>query len=474
MNDIAVRKARSKSWLIRTLILMFSLVGCANPGNTIGRSINLRPLFFYEPSKQGAEYRINALGPLFDLHRDHGRLSLGLRPLFFYRGVAEPKSWELDYLYPLGLCRFNEAGDRSTRLIPIFRWDDYKGVKEERGEQRLEFLTLFWGRTRQGKDYGGLFPLGGRMSQRLNQDRIRFFLWPIYWDTLKDEATTHHILWPLFSFTHGGGQKGSKFLPLYSYNEKLKDHALDLALLWPLFTMHKDDQNYKWMLFPLVARSESPRTRTTWVLWPFFSHSVYEFGEQWNFPWPFLNINRGSDRQRIKLFPFFKTEQAAGERSSFFLWPLYQFNEFQYPDGWERHHRILLFNGLHIDQRKQGLRKEINFWPFFRYVQERDGSHRLSIPVLFPLEDEGLERNYAPLITLFHRRQQADGTGGWDFLWGLASYKKYENSSLFELSFLYKYMRKGNEVDHSFLGGLIHLPGNISSRPPLNQPEKMR
>jgi len=81
--------------------------------------------------------------------------------------------------------------------------------------------------------------------------------------------------------------------------------------------------------------------------------------------------------------------------------------------------RILLLNRIKtvFNDKGEVISKEVSIWPFFRYSREGD-EKRLYLFNLIPLRDDGLERNWAPLYTVFRYERSPSGKK-WDILWGL-------------------------------------------------------
>ena len=48
-------------------------------------------------------------------------------------------------------------------------------------------------------------------------------------------------------------------------------------------------------------------------------------------------------------------------------------------------------------------------WPFFYYRQEKDGSEYLYWPCLIPVDYEGFEKNWVPLLSLYEYRRNSPG-----------------------------------------------------------------
>ncbi|MFH1625593.1 MAG: hypothetical protein ABID54_10650, partial [Pseudomonadota bacterium] len=256
------------------LLLIILVSGCAT-SLTNNRRLNMEPLFSYNEDIDRESTELDAVGPFFTFQSKPKQEEYGFRPFFYVRKKKEEHFKEIEYLYPLGKYRKTDQ-ERVFQFIPLF--SSHKDLTEEtKKPSDFGFFPVFWGKDENGESYGGLFPLYGRLKHRFGKDQIRFVLWPIYSDSKEENTWTYNILWPIFSYTTGGGESGFRVWPLYGRQEKEGEYSKYFAL-WPIFFFQKTDldtdnpQTFK-AVFPLFVDSSSPERDSTTFLWPFFHFS---------------------------------------------------------------------------------------------------------------------------------------------------------------------------------------------------------
>ena len=98
----------------------------------------------------------------------------------------------------------------------------------------------------------------------------------------------------------------------------------------------------------------------------------------------------------------------------------------------------------------------------FYYDRKADGLTKFSFPEIIPIEDEGFERNYAPLFRLYEYIGDSRGYMESRFLWGLYRHKRTDSKEFFELTFIFAHEKEGDRRFFSILKGLFeyrHVDG---------------
>jgi hypothetical protein len=114
--------------------------------------------------------------------------------------------------------------------------------------------------------------------------------------------------------------------------------------------------------------------------------------------------------------------------------------------------------------KNEGLGERIlRIWPFFYYRQEKEGSVHLYWPCLIPVDLEGYERNWTPLLTLYEYRRDASGDSESKFLWGIYVHRRNSTRDLFELSFFLTYYTADDLIYFSVLKGLVEYRAEKSN-----------
>ncbi|MFH2012251.1 MAG: hypothetical protein ABIJ37_06085 [Pseudomonadota bacterium] len=446
--------------LITTIFILILVSGCAT-SFTNNHRLNMEPLFNYDKNIDKNSSELDALGPFFTLQSEPQEREYGFRPLFYVREKGNANFKEVEFLFPLGKYRKTNE-ERVFQFIPLF--SSHKDLTEDSNKPSdFGFFPIFWGKDEEGKKYGGFFPIYGRLNNRFGKDQIRFFLWPIYSDSKEDDSWTYNILWPIFSYTKGGDKSGFRVWPLYGKEEKKGEYSKYFAL-WPIFFLQNTDldtdnpKKFK-AIFPLFIATTSPQKDSRTFLWPFFSYTNDRANnyKQWDMPWPIFHYSKGEGIKSFKFFPLYGYKIKPDSETSFFLWPLYKYEKEFLEDHEDTTYRFLLINKYQKKVWRGHFKeaKSFRIWPLFYYDKKEDGSVKFSFPELIPIDNEGFERNWAPLFRLYHYKGDADGNMESKFLWGLYRHKKMDSREFYELSFLLSYEKEENKMCFSVLKGLF-------------------
>lgn len=436
--------------------------GCAtlHPGP---RRENFAPLLIYSEDEKGEGKALDILGPFFTYRKNQQEKDVALRPLFYSK--TEPNRYRLDYLYPMG---GKERTEKREHSYFHFIYSTSKDLGEAPSEKKERgFLLAFWGETDKGESYGGFFPLYGNLKNRFGRDEIDFFLWPLYSQSREGESKAYTILWPIFSLYEGGGREGFKVWPLAGYDRKENDYE-KIFFLWPFFDFEKrylytGDPTEVRMFWPLYVSMASSRRASRSVLWPFFTYSYDEDAHytQWDFPWPFVQWAKGDEKSIFRIFPVYGRKYWEGVERGYILFPLYWYLHEEDNESQHIADRYLLFSKVETKVWKKEEKRErrLRVWPLFYYRQEKEGSVFLYWPCVIPVDLEGFERNWIPLLSLYEYRRDPLGDSESKFLWGFYVHRQNPSRELFELSFLFSYYTAEDLIYFSFLKGLLEYRG---------------
>jgi hypothetical protein len=424
-------------------------------------SLNFWPLFQYNSDPTEGVREIEGLGPFFLWRRDPHRTQWGIRPLLYNTEDVSGPLWRFEFLYPFGKYQVKE-GEKKGYLIPLslYREEEFDGKRK----WDFQFFPFFIGETEKGEDYFGIFPFFGTLLERYGKEEIRFYFWPLYSQSKKEEVMTTHLLWPFFSFIEGEKKRGYRFWPIYGQREEIGVSQAEF-FLWPIFIrqrkgMDTEDPVEERMIFPFYVSKESKRFDSKTYLWPFFSYARDRLTgfEQLDLPWPIFQLLKGENLQGIKIFPLYGNKVKEGEmRRTFILYPLYQLEEDRMGDVQERTIRILLLSRIRTDESIQGVKKEhsLRIWPFFDYEREEPGRETFSFFYLFPFKEEGFERNLFPLFRIFRWEKDPQKGTSTNFLWGFYRRVEKEGLDFWEVAHLVGVKRGKGWKTISFLKGLF-------------------
>jgi len=416
-------------------LLMAVLCGCVSPP---GRRMDAGPLISADRDVHGVP-GIRILGPLAEQRvAEDGKTFTAVRP--FWSRVTDPAADRTvsDIAWPLGMVK-TRMGEQDWRFFPAFG-HDFDTEQDESRHRWTVFPLLFGGRTKEGGRYFAVFPLGGTLHEFLGRDRIFFALFPLYaYSTIKDHQT-HSVLWPVYSRTTGTGVYKFRIWPFYGISVN-DDRWTKRFVLWPFWTSVQynfpDQQGGGFVLFPLYGRVDVGDRHSRMLLPPFFK--VEWAGEDhlaWNAPWPFVQYSRG-EVDKFYLWPFFGRKAKERERQWFALWPLVSARRNDLPAATvrrfqalplvfhESRHALLPAAGdgaARIEQDDADARY-FKLWPLISYRRENDVSQFRAL-ALWPLKQTpGIERNWAPLWSLFSRERAGD-VRQTELLWGLYRHRR--------------------------------------------------
>jgi hypothetical protein len=400
-----------------------------------------------------------ALSPLFSYTRDHGIEAVGwdlAYPLITYDRFGEEYSWRFLMLISLtGGQDQSEQIRRRTTLFPIF-------FHQSSPDPELRYLAVF--------------PLAGRLKNRLFRDEIRFLLFPLYGSSRKADVVTRNYLYPLFHLRNGDQLHGWQFWPLAGFEERTPamrtnrfgDEELVAGhrksfVLWPIH-MRQDLQigttnpvSHR-ILFPFYALQRSPARDSSSYLWPLLTYTndrEQRFREL-GLPWPLVVFARGEGKTVNRVWPFFSRAQSATLESEFYLWPIYRRNRVHSPPLDRERKRVLFFLYSDVNERNeetgQSSRRR-DLWPLFTWRQDREGAARLQLfaPVEpFLPNNSSVQRNWSPLWSVWRsEKNRQTGASSQSLLWNLyrrdAIPEAQTHSAMFGL-FQYETSRAGKRL----------------------------
>ncbi|MGQ9646012.1 MAG: hypothetical protein ACUVWO_05660 [Thermodesulfobacteriota bacterium] len=423
-------------------------------------TINFWPLFHYTSDPVEGMSEVEGLGPFFHWKKEEGRRGWGVRPFFYWTRDEGEDLRRFEFLYPFG--KYQVKGDhKKGYLFPLsaYRAETF----DSREKWDFQFFPFFVGKTDEGEDYSGLFPIYGRVLKRYGKDEIRFCLWPLYSESLSEGVRTQNILWPFFSITTGERRRGYRLWPLYGRREEV-GVSRESFFLWPIFIsktkgLDTDDPMEERMIFPFYVSKQSKTFHSRTILWPLFSHVKEERTgfEQWDLPWPLFRTFRGENLYGKRFFLFYGYKVREGQsKRVFVLFPLYRYEEDWTPGYHETTYRIL-FSRIRTGERPERMEKEdsIRIWPLYDYERGETGQETLNIFYLFPFKEEGLERNLFPLFRFYRWKRDPSGGVSINLLWGLFKKMKHEGLDYWEVAHLIGVKKWNGVKSVSLLKGLF-------------------
>jgi hypothetical protein len=373
----------------------------------------------------------------------------------------------VQFLWPLYLFR-RDGKDITIRIFPLYTyWRDvyeYRAGTEINTEYML-FPIVFGGTTTEAGSYFAVFPVGGELKHFLGRDEIHFILFPLYLSWKKGELRQRNYLWPVLSFSGGGGYSGFRLWPLYGFFEKENEFRSEF-IGWPIYNhqeydLDQEQPGERLLVFPFYAREDNTRRTYRAVLWPFFT---YENNRARNFvergmPWPFVVIARG-DIERTQYWPLYGRRKAGDTETTFIAWPFWSRRSETANGIQEREMKLLpVYDAkTRLSEEDDVLYHKVRAWPLWRFRRYEDGStYFRSLALLWFDDEQGFERQYAPLWSLYERSTTPDGEKRTYALWRFFQQVRTPEQTKTRIPLLFHYESdRGNDSRKmQILGGLF-------------------
>lgn len=368
-----------------------------------------------------------AAGSLFPFY-DHLETTNGsffaVRPFYSHTTVAEGEI--RDYLWPL-YSRKEFKDEQSSRAL-VFWYTHHFNSGDERSRDRNWLLPFYFqGTDVHGTNYFALFPLGGMIKEFLGRDEIEFVLFPAYGKSRINDVKTTSVLWPVYSHTRGEGIQRDRVFPVYG-KSVLEGKYEKKFIFWPFWTsadyFYPGDSGKAWILFPLCGRAKMDKESTWWMIPPFFRFTEGAEQDRLYCPWPFIQKVNSKQHDKFYIWPLWGEDQyAAGlKHRTFLLWPFLWSEKSTESDRVKTRRMALpfFFTDRSVEKDPQGEPVEVSnywkIWPLMSWQKEEDVS-RFRMLELWPVKNSApVERNWAPLWTLY-KRTNTDGVVRKDVLW---------------------------------------------------------
>ncbi len=444
------------------------LLGSSTPSVLAEDTTGLTFWPFYTRDKTVfGEERIRALGPIFQrVEATNGASLVGVHPLYSRAQLPERQNQrEHQVLWPLWFGR-GLGHQYKWQVLALLFWHDYDTTLAKSKHHLWLLPFYFQGRNADGAYYMALFPIGGKIRDFLGSDEMGFVLFPLYGYSRIMNQKTHTALWPVFSRTDGPNIQRGRVFPFYGY-ARCRNYYEKLFLFWPLWThslySYRKSSGYGYFMFPIWGHLNVTDQEAWWFAPPFVRISTRGDNRLYYLPWPFLQISHG-EIEKFYIWPVWGSKRAYGFPYTFALWPVVRY--------WEEDEGGLLGDQLMImpvwysrtqikpagekGDAREVIARESKFWPFYNY--RRNGNRScLGVPALCPFRNvEAIERNYAPLWTLYTRQRNNNKIED-DLLWGLCRYRRGPGEKSVELFPLFRFARDENDNTRSwsFLKGFV-------------------
>ena len=234
-------------------------------------------------------------------------------------------------------------------------------------------------------------------------------LFPLYYETIDDDARTIRLLPPIVTYTNSPGRSTIKVWPLFG-KDAIRNDYFNFFVLWPFFQRvdkypgTEQASSYTAMPFPLYVRQQTCYSSSTDILWPLISYyHHYRSGHRRYSMYPFVTYGTGGGIEELNLFFVYsyKKDYNKGISSSS-------------SDGYTAvagdevfTERKMLFLSSIQKRYKKGclIYSKYRFWPFAEYTWDvAKGSH-LKVPEIIPLKNDFWDLNLGRLLRFVDVRE---------------------------------------------------------------------
>jgi hypothetical protein len=395
--------------------------------------------------------RLEAAGPFFSKQEEGERHEWALSPLMSYYVDEGIDARRFDFLYPI--LTYRRVGEEYRwQFFQIFNTTGSQN-QEETYPKRFSIYPIYLRQSSQDTNlnYTSVFPIYGKVKNRLRRDEVEFVLFPAYLKSRKSDVETWNYLFPIFHLREGDNLSGWQLWPIWGQERKgvtQRTNTLDEVEVvgghhrwfaaWPLvFHQHSGigtTQEVKFQaVLPFISRQRSAGRDSTTYLWPLFTvtDDRDKGYREWDAPWPFVVFARGKGKQANRVWPLFSRASNTNLQSGFVLWPLYKYNGFRTASMERDRHRVAFFLFSHKNERQLetgATRQRTDLWPLYSASRGYDGSRRWQfLSVLDPIwpDNPSIRRNYSPLWSLWrYEENPKTGRASHSVLWNLFRWER--------------------------------------------------
>jgi hypothetical protein len=385
-------------------------------------------------------WHTKAAGPLYESATSTNNLSMqAWRPL--YSEVEDPAGDREagDFLWPLGTTR--DLGHQTSWRALFFFGFNHDNKTNQPRERAWYIPFYFSGRDASGQTYRAVFPLGGSIHEFLGRDEISFVLFPIRSTSRLNDLHTSNWLWPVYSVTTGPKTYRFRVFPFYGKSVREGQYEKRFVL-WPFWTQsrydHPKSSGSGFILFPVVGHMKLTDQEVWWAIPPLFKFAHGQKLDQINAPWPFYQYARskvpgeaahplfqqhpaGNYYAKRYVWPLWGRRQMGGIDRTFALWPLLWWQTVERPAVIQHRFQAVPFWMSQRDvavSNQQVVARYNKLWPLYSYHRQGDESRFRTLELWPFAETAAVERNWAPLWTLWSRQRMGDQRET-EVLWGL-------------------------------------------------------
>jgi hypothetical protein len=426
-----------------------------------------------DPQREGSW---DAVGPLFfsqpvsAQNFDGAVRAEGFRPFFIKLSDPEGKTLQAYSLYPIFSYRRMTDGYRWSvfELINHYETHDIPGDPAQRA---FDLWPFYFSRDTGSADssYHAVFPIAGAVKNRFGQDRLSWFLFPLYGRFEKNRVTTTTAPWPFIKVLSGEGNHGFELWPLFGYRAKEASYR-EQFYLWPL--IYKNEQqlwsgqtNLKEGFLPFYAMVRNAEVHSE-MFTPFFGYvdrvAPIHYHET-DYLWPIWIQGRGDGYMINRWGPFYTHSVIKGTDTKWVAWPFWK--QKTWVDGALKHSKRQFFYFIYNETEQQSATnpslpaaRKAHYWPFVSFWD--NGAGRRQIEVLSPLEvffanNGPMRLSYNPFFALYRYNRIGPGEIEQSALWKFITYRNAPSERELHIGPLYSSEATATEQRYTIGQGLF-------------------
>jgi len=387
------------------------------------------------------------LGPLYASHvNPDGTTEQMLRPLWLKTSAKDKTTNRL--LYPFFTWQREATGTSFSFFQLVNHSRDTSAPSA--ATRRFDVWPFYFSRNTgdPATSYHALFPIAGTIKNRFGKDSLTWYLFPLYFHTVKDGKEITSTPWPFIRIIQGAGHHGFEFWPLFGSRGREGDYH-NQFYLWPL--IYKQEKNLseplpdvKLGVLPFYARDSGPGYLSETYAWPFFGYTHRTLPKKYDearYFWPFLVQGRGDQHYVNRFAPFYTHSIVKGYDKKWLLWPLWRHARWSDSGIAQEKNAFLFFLYASVEQRSltnpaAAPAYKRHFWPLLTVWNNGAGQRQTQflspLEIFFP-HNEPIRKLYTPLFALYRFEQRAPGDSRHSFLWSFLTWKKSPTEKAFHL-----------------------------------------
>ncbi|WP_411822526.1 hypothetical protein [Leptospira sp. 'Mane'] len=351
------------------------------------------------------------------------------------------------------------------------------GIKHEEGDEEDDFFLtplFMWGKGETAREnYFSIFPIYGRIRNKLSYQELNYFLFPIYTEWKYKTFEAKSLFWPLTMYGKSETRSEFRIFPLFSrkvHDGKYKRYSV----LWPFFQWgeekldKKEPTNYS-LFFPfyLSKNSQDGNMKSRAFLWFPILNSLFSYGYDKktghsNYSALFIffqyHTSEKKDLSKFVIFPLYGYSYFANKEAEF-ITPFY-ISLSQNTNHLKSKSYFLLPFFSHSKQEFVGTGREDTywkFWPLVRYHHDSEGNLVWNTLSIIPVRFEVMEEVWEPIFSIIEYRKLKNGEKRLHLVTRLYSQRWSAKETNIHIPLLVEFQKNETGFRYQFLYGLVGI-----------------